>query len=897
MKKRLIFPLLTFASLLAFNCVENNNKAVNAAFDTKNAINEIFDDNDLSDSWDLIGNSSLNQQYSSMRLKPKVYDWGASLTLNKKISGDFKFKLDIKTMNEGGWFAVAFGSSSPSSPFSNSNGGIVFSLDHSETLKKSGEDFVVVDSFDSSIFSSDISKRRQGEFVIHEIDDEHSSMQVKIYENNIFIGELFPTPYIYNNLNGYISFNSSLKDVEIFNIELLDGDDKSIYYDDFSSSSILYPSSGSSDSEWYSNGFDEDELKVGFINYLSFNSVNDGIVYKQQLEKQNNPDLDIIYHIQAEIQYSAIDIGIESGFEIGKKDMNSHGYFFGLRRLAIGYSLVTYKNDEDDEFVLNNFDEDPHMMATLNLFIHNNGTVDFNIDDKLFHTVNSVSYHGYFGLFNYNHLNKGQGTKGASVFVIKMNKTNYYDRSSDDIFMNFNGTKKSYFEDTDEYAYDFFISRKEWNIGANVSLPKWTTKSGNNGKLEFNSSTSSSSFGPKVMFKDFVVKFDVEITSKVVPSGGVLGLEFGSSHSGLLYENSKSLGINYFRPKGENPVTLAFATNMDIQADDTVYCEDESGDKNIFDTHGKFTMMYICQNNVVSMHYLLEGEDESTLSKIRASAICRENESTNGYLFIYGANGISFSIDNLSIINLDYECKPTIYSGATDYQEVTRIDFNNKETVAGINYEKASLVNEGMMIEDNGYLRSEKLITDGVLRLNINELNDELIIRQGTLDIHLLNRINKEIIVKDLINDYHYKLDDFDFDQSIIEIQKLGTRLSIKYKDQKTPLASIYESEILFEIENTLSDYLTIESKGGNTNINGLTFINLNKYATIKARDYNPDTDLFEPWVEKPARNAETNSGSNMTLIIVLSSIGGTIVVGLIIFLTIFFIKRRKAHA
>lgn len=894
MKKSLLLPLIALSSFLVLGANQQAFKPVEAAFDTKNVLNEVFD-GDL-DNWSVIGGATLEEQYSSMRLNPQKYDWVSSIGLNRKLSGDFTIKMELITNNIGGWFGVSFGSPYASSPFPNAQGGIVFFDNQSELLERVGGELKATDSFERTVFGASTNSKRQAEITVRQINSEHSSMQVTIYENDILIGNVLSEPHEFNSFNGYMTFNTSFKDVEIFKVEVSDGDNQRLYYDDFSTSKVLYPTSGSVDSEWYSNDFGVEELKVGYIKYLSLNKPNDGMCYYAPLNKSDNDDLDIVYHLESEIQYSSMDLGGESGFEIAKKDKDSHGYFFGIRRLAIGYSLVTYKFGSAEEYTVNTYNETSTMRVSLQLDIHNNGDVDF-IVGELSHTVNVSDYSGYFGLFHYDHLNNHPNSKGACIYSFIMNRTSYYDRTGSDIYMNFNGTKRTYFEDIDEYAYDYFISRREWNIGTNVSSSKWKTSDHGNGKLEFNSSTPTSMFGPKVTYKDFVVKFDVEITSEDVPYGGVVGLQFGNSRSGLFYENAKSLGIAYYLDGYHEYMTVAQATNMNFVDESTRYCKDELGNKDIFKSHPKFTMMFICRDNVVSMHYLLDGEDESTLAKERTSVVCKENESTDGLISIYGANGISFTVDNLSIINLDYYAGSTTYTGQSDYQEVTRVDFSKETSNAGITFENASVGGNKLNINENGFIKTNKLTNNGILRLSIADIEDELVIKQGDLSVELINRNNKSIVISDAVDSQTFPLDsDFDFRQSLIEIEKLSTHLTIRLKDKNIPLSSIGNHIINFETTASDSNNIIVESKGGSASLNTLTFINLNKYVTILNRDYDEEIDSFAPWTPKPTKDEKGNK-NNMTLVIVLVSVGGGILIAAGIVLAIIFIKRRKAHA
>ena len=895
MKKLLILPILALSPLLALSLCDDAFAQVNAAFDTKNVTTDVFD-GDLSNSWSLVGGASLEHQYSSLRLKPKTYNWGSSLTLNRPLNGDFTVKMTLTSLNDVGWFGVAFGSVNNSTQFSGAKGGLVFFDNQTSVLSIVGGELKVTNTYSTTAFAPTINTKRKVEINVHQMNEQYSSMTAKVYEDDVFVMDLLPSSQSFNNLNGYMSFNTSSKDVEIFELEVLDSLSQRLYYDDFSSSKVLYPTSGSGDSEWYSNGFDEEELKVGYINYLALNHTGDGALYHQPLETMSNSDLDIVYELKSEIRYSSMGFGGESGFEIGKASETSNGYFFGIRRLVIGYALVTYQVGSTSEQKIETYNESPNLRVNLELYIHNNGDIDVVLGE-LSDTVHVSSFSGYFGLFNYDHLNSHPSGSGAFVHSFILNKTNYYDRSGADVYMNFNGTKQTYWEDIGEYTYDYFLSRREWNMGTNVSLSKWNNKDHGDGKLEFNSATGTSIFGPKVMYKDFVVKFDVEITSETVPYGGSLGLEFGSNRAGIFYDNSKSLGIGYYPDESHEYMTVAVATHMNYFDESTRYCKDELGNKDIFKTHGKFTLMYVCQDNVVSMYYQLSDESEMTLSKERTSVYCNENESTDGYLSIFGANGISFTVDNLSIINLDYETPEKEYDGQSDYQEVTRADFANESTLNGISYQNASISSEKLNISNGGSLFTNKITNDGILRLSIEDIENELVIRQGSLSISLINRANKAITISDSGGSQEYDLnDDFDFYQSLIEIKKISNKVVLRLKEKDTPLSSIGKHEISFEIHDYNNDYLIIESKGGTASISKFTFVNLNRYATIKNRDYNPDTDSFDPWSPKTPIQEEEKKKKGCGGSIIASSIFVSVFAALGVVLIYIRKKGGKAH-
>ena len=171
-------------------------------------------------------------------------------------------------------------------------------------------------------------------------------------------------------------------------------------------------------------------------------------------------------------------------------------------------------------------------------------------------------------------------------------------------------------------------------------------------------------------------------------------------------------------------------------------------------------------------------------------------------------------------------------------------------------------------------------------------------IKQGSLNIRFINKADKSIIVSDSVSEQTYDLgSEFDFRQSIIEIQKLNNHLVIRLKDKKTPLSSIENHKVEFTINTSSTDNLIIEAKGGFVSLNGFTFINLNKYVTISNRDYDPEKDSFAPWTPKTPINGDKKKGSNTLNIIIPLSIAGGVLVVVGIVVAIIFIVRRKKHA
>lgn len=902
MKKRLLLltSFLGVTSLFVGLMPQKDVKEASAAYESRLIYTDKFDSGEINERWLTTDKVSLEKHYSSLRFDPSAYDWEADLVLNKRVSGNYKVRFTLETHSTGGWFGVAFGLPNNGTQFYNAKGGIVFLDDVAELLKIKEGTLTTDDNYlkeGLSAFTNEPNTRRVVEITIRQINSSSSSIQCEIFEDNVSLGYIYDNPVILNDsLNGYIGFNDNYKNVELYNFEILSDTGEILYCDDFSSSSILYPTSGSLGAEWYSTKFNEDDVKLGFVSSLYLEDIDQGASYSYPLEEVRNSDVSIAYVLETTICYQPMDLGVESGFEIGKETATSKGYFYGLRKIeGGGYSLISYGPNSTSETKLD-YPLDPNdKTVTAKLTIYQNKEVEFKLGERVLSTTID-SYEGYCGLFNRNFLNDKTTASGAYFNSFSITKDNYYQRDNADLYQNFNGIKRvKLFDDLDVYVSNYFVSRNEWSMGTNVGLSTYRSEDNGNGKLEFEKASGSSFFGPKKMYKDFVVKFDVEITSSTIPHGGTLGLEFGNNRNGLYYDNAQSLGVGYYSDKNGQYYTVPVIHNVNYAAGaNHDFLDNEGNPINFLENPGKFTLMYIARNNVVSLYYLLDGQDESELSKVRTSVVCKDYHSTDGYLAIFGTNGISFTVDNLSIINLDYETHACEYSGQSNYQEVTRKDFTNSGDISGLTISDGQHLNNKYRLNENGEIKTTKLVNDFILRLKLKDVENTLTINQDKLNIQLMNKKSKSVVINDGTTSNTMNLSStFDFMNSYLEIEKIGTKLNIRFSDGNTPLSVFENSVFSYEIAKTDDSVLTIKSENGFVDILSYHFMNLNKHVTIASRDYDPSTDEFEPWPYRPSTNEGKSSGcsgDSSQSSIIIASVAFAILLGLSL------LKRRNKN-
>lgn len=881
-KKFIIIPTcLSLVTLLGVGLAIQND----SFFETKAASNSAisfsddFDSNEgLNPIWENNGAALTTDGYS-LRIHPEKYIWGDCLALNKfYLDKNTKIEFTARCLNgTGAWLAMGLGSYNPSYHFYDCQYGFAFCQGVTMTLKNDGSALANHSAFfEFSPFGEE--KINIYHKVVLELNkfgnDYYCNYSVYKASDSTLIGTSSNIPL--GNVDGYIVFSDSLCDAEVSSLTISQGGEV-VYSDDFSTSTVSYPDGGVNDPTWTSVGFTKTDVSLGRFGKLDLTKANTGVRYGEKLSNVSDGMIDESYSIDVKLHYSEMALNAVTGFML--TDDSSESNYFALRKEVLGYTLLHMRNSSviKEQMVMH---EDADGFADLTLVIHTSGLIELtNGVESISNKINFTN--GYLGLYSL-FTPGSESDKGGCIDDIVINKSTYIKSDAPDVSNNFNGTKTTMFDDRE--MHEFYINLKEWNLGTNVKVTPYTTKTKNNGYLMFTSASEDSAFSPRVKYTDYIARFDVEVTSKSFANGASLGLQFGKYKFNDLYANVPSLGILY-----NTGPTLVAHTNSRL---DPAYSEEMLDANNIptnYFTGEVLNFLFVVKDNMAEMHFKRAADPDSELYKVRAVA---KVASTYGYPAVYGCNGISFTMDNFSITNLDYELTTSNYLGS-DYQETARNDFATDTSVKGFTLSNADVSGNALRILSGGSVASLKPLKDNIVRFKVRSIAKKMTIKQGAVEFSINNSgATTSYDVIDGSNSYHEELDNFSLLNSIFELRFTSGQLEVRYVSGSSPLYNI-NSNVNVYVVNTSSDNIVITSSDGTSQINTLSLFNLDSHVTILPRDYNPDTDYYDPWPERPAiQDKKKGCGGSIVASSLIVAISASAVA---VFLLIRR-KERKSH-
>ena len=916
-KRKIIFPLFgLFALALSAGLIKDNSPIkVDAAFMESTAVNENFNVRQLNpDRWQNNGAELLADE-TSMRFTPQEYLWTSHLVLSKyTIEESVEIDIELSTSTASGWFAFSFGSPNETSRFPDAKAALIFyhmnpGSSVGGVLERSEDGhFSSAEQLNNSPFRSLDEHKTLKMFVEMTPETGESSLYYDIYNEDGSILYSHGSD-IYNFdvlLSGCFGMNTSYKDVTLYSFEMKKmSNGETIYLDDFSTSEIGYLSSG--DGVWKTSSFTQDDVIISPQGSIGFCG-NSSLILKSPIRNPLNMDIDVVYKINLDINYAQMDFSSIVGMEIGKESMTDNNVFVGLKRNSIGYSLIALDKDGNvlDEKATS-YDE---FTTLVSLKVHNNGLIEFyNSTIGISFEIDNIF--GYISLASRS--SDETNSKMAIIDNFILDTSSYVNRAASDVGINFNGTKDEEF--FGDIIKDFYVPTTEWRMTTDLSLPNYRDdyegEEEQNGYIQFNSSDGQSFFGSKNIYYEYIVKFDIEIITSVenLNNSSGFGLQFGMQKFGGYFDNYQSLSLSI--AKNESAGTIR--SKIDVQNGTFTnpafdpYCKDaDNNDVNLFAPDGegnnaKFNVIYVVTDNKVTMYFKNQNEPEEVLAKPRAEIVAKGN--TDGYCGVVGRGELTFRLDNYCVINLDYDTPVSDYlpyiKDGVEYQNKTRLDFSKITSTPALKLNNAS-INETLSISDGGNVTSAGILNNGILRLNIKEVENKLNLSFGKINISLNNSsTKKEMVFADEINEFKEELDQsFSFNNSFIELQKSGDEYSVVYRGGGEPLSSANETLKTYHLSAGDGYHELVISSEGISKISKMVFINMDSFSTIKTRNYDPELDDKNPWVVRPTED-EANGTVNKKVNYLPLILGTSIPLGIALLFSVAFIilmiRRRKA--
>ena len=835
MNKKKIRSLLLGAS--AFACVAAvamgmaNLHTAEAAVTSEKVYTDSFNAAQLGENW-IVDEAEILADYASLRVQPTEYAWpGHIVCRGYKLEGDCRLEMKtqrIPSENES-WFALSFGSPVATSIFEKASGALIFTSGATQVFKN-GENANVLFNY-SPLFETEVATTIV-EFVKQENDAYDITYTVKNGD------EVVGTSTIedFEVQDGYFGFNTFDVHFDVLSFDIYEGEEK-VYADDFTTSRISHDDNTIKGSEWIAlSPFTIESANIAPVGQLDLRKIGSGVVYFEPFVKKST-EVSTVYELSASFDFSSATLGAATGFEIAKPLAEEDGVFVGLTRGFTGYKLVCKdgENKQERELALN--PKDGVFDMTLVARYNNSLIVTVNGVEETF-SVSGIE--GYWGVkTSENYATSGEG---ALVDDLSFERSIYKASTIADLSMNFEGVKE--LEDEEGKYYQFYVPTKDWYFGSNVRLANYGVA--DNGYALFGNASPTSSFAPKVRYNDCIVRFDVTLVGSDyyydnpedyydTPDGRgacdaeCFGLQFGLDSYQNIYANAQSLGIATYNGKSIYYTTNCIRASGQNEIVHRLGMEEiPANEYDLFRKSATYNFMYIIRNGTVTMHFKEANEPESVLGIVREYVT---GVKTDGYVSVYGANGVDFRLDNFSVVNLDRSFTSSKY-----------VEGENVETF------RADLVKGDALTafiqKQNGY-ETKGAVENHIARFTLEE-GSGLIYRHG--DLKIAFEENKATVIDGV------KTEEIVFDFPLvykgatIEISRIGEEVTLAFVNANAPLSAIEEN--VYTVKGMqIAQRSKIEILG-TTKISfaKVALFNLDSIVTINARDFNAKTDIMEPW-------------------------------------------------
>ena len=314
-----------------------------------------------------------------------------------------------------------------------------------------------------------------------------------------------------------------------------------------------------------------------------------------------------------------------------------------------------------------------------------------------------------------------------------------------------------------------------------------------------------------------------------------------------------------------NPSQLVYRPNMETIP---------ANEYDLFRKSVTYNFMYIIRNGTVSMHFKESTEPESVLGIVREYVT---GVKTEGYIAVYGANGVDFRMDNFSVVSLERSITSSAYLGGENI-ETFRTDVTKGDTLKAFTQKQSGLETKGV-------------IENHIARFTIENTNG-LEYRHGNLSIVFAEN---GATIKDGV-----KTEEISFNKALncigatIEISRIGDELTIAFANAEAPLSDIDEN--VYVVKGlALAERTKVEILGGSKiSLTKVALFNLDSMVTITSRDFNAETDIIDPWKVKESIQGE-DGGFNWLIVVLI--VAPIVLCSAVVVVVLILVKKRRKNA
>ena len=675
-----IIALTFFAAAFPF-AVKNTSASTNKI----SSYTDDFTGSAFSEKWISRG-VELNCDYSALSIVD-FNIWGPCINLvNYPVKANSTITFDVINIGGGGsWLGLAFGLESPSSRVYYAEGLIVMS-----SVTKDDCGVALETKKGAELSASTMDEHERTPESVFPVTNVKKTVKIVAEENGnvtVYAGDcggtlkkaVYFTGVFKEGYVGFSGFGGASFDITSFRLET---DGALVYAADFSSDKMGYSSTGMAGCDWFvSYSYGEENAYISPSNSALFGKgqsllFNNKIVSEKDRENQGEISVKIKLKDLKNGGYFGLGCGLESDFvKIDEANyLGFYKYSDKIRLAHISYgklkAVTTPISVEEGE---------------------NAGYIDFSVlfksGKKIVATVNGESFafddfdfDGYYAF-------GGAGDEDFCAVIDDFSFSDYvYLSSSDaDTSINFNGIKTVFDEQLQESYSTEYINKYLYYIGTQVSQSKYNDNY--DGNLKFIGTTETSVFIPKKQYGESVIRFDIKISDNTPTDkkweriGVAVGLPspYFKPTSAPFFCFQRNCSLN-----GENEVlsdyTITYANGMTDCTTEGVVSQTKNCEYNLWsDTSTVYNVMLIVENNEVRVYYKTDAEPEENMTILRRKF---KNVSAYGYVGFFGYNGASFSLDNVSVTNVNpYKQTEKDFNGVTIAEKTLKTDVNSQNSL------------------------------------------------------------------------------------------------------------------------------------------------------------------------------------------------------------------------